>query len=121
MDSVTKVHMMKLAGRWGSEEDVDMIVGALELASARSLDRSPRKNWVENEGGLPRYVREVANAILRENPQYSISRAISIAIGRIKRWIVSPNTTAATKAKATAAIAQWTKMRASAAAKRAAK
>lgn len=120
MDSVTKVHMMKLAGRWDSDKK-DMVEGFLELASARSLDRSPRKNWVENEGGLPRYVREVANAILRENPQYSISRAISIALGRMKRWVASPNTTAKTKARAAAALAQWAKMRGSAAAKRAAK
>ena len=48
------------------------------------LDWSPKKNWVENEGGLPRYIEEVAIGIMKSGK--TRERAIPIAISRIKRW-----------------------------------
>lgn len=79
--------------------------------SRASLDRSPRKNWVEMRGGLPGYFREVARSISEEHA-IPLDRAIPMAIGRIKTWArgggnVKPDTIA----KAAAAVAQWTKMK----------
>lgn len=103
--------------------------GIVELSRATTeefidlgrLDWSPRKNWIENEGGLPRYIETVAIGIMK-GTGYPRERAIPIAISRIKRWAAGlDGVKADTKAKAIAALAQWEKMKASAAAKRAAK
>lgn len=76
-----------------------------------SLDRSPKQNWVEKRGGLPKYVRIVANALVRSG--HNRSKAIQMAIGAMKRWArgggnVSPKVQAA----AAAAVAQWEAMKA---------
>lgn len=84
------------------------------------LDWSPKKNWVENEGGLPRYIEEVAIGIMKSGK--TRERAIPIAISRIKRWAAGlDGVKKDTQAKAIAALAQWEKMKASARAKRLAK
>ena len=83
------------------------------------LDWSPRVNWVENEGGLPRYITEVAIGIMKGTGRPR-EQAIPIAINRIKRWAAGlDNVKPDTVAKALAALAQWEKMKAQAAAKRA--
>ena len=85
------------------------------------LDWSPRKNWVENEGGLPRYIEEVAIGIMK-GTGYPRERAIPIAISRIKRWAAGlDGVKKDTQAKAIAALAAWEKMKLSAKAKRLAK
>jgi hypothetical protein len=79
--------------------------------SSASLDRSPKKNWVENAGGLPPYIRKIARAI-HEKRGIPLSQAIPFAIGRIKRWAAGgDNVTAETKAKAAAAIAAWERLK----------
>lgn len=70
------------------------------------LDRSPKKNWVENSGGLPDYIERVAKHIHYEGGK-SISQAISMAISQVKKWAVQG------KAEAQKAIAQWEKLKAS--------
>lgn len=93
-------------------------MGIIELGR---LDWSPRSNWVQENGGLPRYIETVAIGIMK-GTGYPRERAIPIAISRIKRWAAGlDGVKADTKAKAIAALAQWEKMKASAAAKRAAK
>lgn len=85
------------------------------------LDWSPRKNWVESEGGLPRYIEEVAIGIMKGSG-YPRERAIPMAISRIKKWAAGlGGVTQKTQAKAIAALAKWEKMKASAKAKRLAK
>ena len=76
------------------------------VGDASSLDASPKKNWVENAGGLPKYIRMVAHALIRSGKDKS--RAISMAIGIVKNWAegkgkVSPKVRAA----AAKAIAEW--------------
>lgn len=76
-----------------------------------SLDSSPKKNWVENEGGLPNYICQIAKALIKGGK--SKSTAISIAISRCKVWAAGgAKVNADTKAKAAAAIAQWEAMKA---------
>lgn len=81
------------------------------LGDPSSRDSSPRSNWVEQEGGMPRYMRMVRNALLREG--HSMSRATALAVAAMKRWArggddVSPKVQAA----AARALAQWEKMKA---------
>lgn len=77
------------------------------MGSSASLDRSPKKNWVENTGELPAYVREIARSIEKEGG-HSLERAIAIAISRIKVWAAGGgNVSAATQAKAAKALAEW--------------
>jgi hypothetical protein len=76
------------------------------LSSSASLDASPKKNWVENAGGLPPYVRKIARGIMKTGK--SKSSSIAIAISRIKVWAGGGGgVDADTKAKAAAALAEW--------------
>lgn len=93
-----------------------------------TLDFHPGKsNWVEDNGGLPNYICEIARAILRDEatggapPTKSVSRAIAIAVGRVKRWASGVGVKADTQAKAAKAVAQWEALKAKAHAKSAAK
>ena len=82
------------------------------------LNWSPRKNWVENENGLPRYIESVALGIMKSTG-YPRERAIPIAINRIKKWAAGlDGVTKKTQMKSVAALALWEKMKASARAKR---
>ena len=84
------------------------------------LDWSPKKNWVESEGGLPRYIEEVSIGIMKSGK--TREQAIPIAISRIKRWATGlDGVTKKTQMKSVAALALWEKMKASARAKRLAK
>jgi hypothetical protein len=90
------------------EEDFD---GYIRLAGC-TLERVPGKNnWIEEEGGLPEYICEVARSIHRGGK--SVSRSIAIAVGQIKNWAHGKGeVNADTRAKAAAALAQWTRMKA---------
>jgi hypothetical protein len=79
----------------------------LLASSSASLDKSPKKNWVENAGGLPPYVRKLARGIMKSGG-HDLSSAIAIAISRIKAWAAGGGKVDAdTRAKATKALAQW--------------
>lgn len=56
----------------------------VDLYNDASLDKSPKKNWVEKVGGLPPNVRARARAIKRKNPGWSLSRCIATAIAANK-------------------------------------
>lgn len=90
------------------------VKGALKTMSVGRLDRSPKKNWVEESGGLPKYIEDIAVA-LHEKRGMDISRAIAVAINRCKMWAaggadVDPDT----RAKAAKAIIEWEALRAKA-------
>lgn len=79
------------------------------MATGGPHDRSPLgtgKNWVTKVGGLPGYIREIAHALIRAG--HPESESIQIAIGRCQAWARGQgNVSAATRAKAAAAIAEW--------------
>ena len=82
------------------------------------LDWSPKKNWVEEEGGLPKYIEDVAIGIMKGSG-YTREQAIPMAINRIKRWAAGlDNVKPDTVAKAVAALAKWEKMKISAKARK---
>ena len=83
----------------------------IELAKGR-LDWSPKKNWVENAGGLPKYIEDIALALIRDHGM-DRSKAISIAVSRVKKWAAGGgDVNADTRAKAAKAVAEWEKLKA---------
>lgn len=106
-----------------SHSDADLLgIDYMVIALAGcTLDMHPDKtNWVQDGGGLPQYICEIARAILRDEatggaiPTKSVSRAIAIAVGRVKRWATGVGVKADTQAKAVAAVAQWEALKAKA-------
>ena len=89
------------------------------MGSSASLDRSPKKNWVENTGELPAYVREIARSI--EKTGKSLESAIAIAISRIKVWATGKGVSAQVQVKAAKALAEWEALKAKAKGKKSVK
>lgn len=94
-----------------------------ELSEVKSsaypkLERVPGKqNWVDHAGGLPKYIERIAKHLHYEKG-FTISAAIASAVNTVKRWATAGNVTksgkgakyqvtAATRAKAAKAVAQW--------------
>lgn len=101
-------------------EDTDLILQLAGLAH-ESLDRSPKKNWVENAGQLPAYIEHIAKD-LNEEKGMPLSRAIATAISRCKVWAAGGgNVKPDTKAKAAQALSEWEALKAKNKAKQAAK
>lgn len=84
-----------------TSEDHDLIVAF----AGCSLDESPGSNWVQDAGGLPSFVCEIARAIKRTGK--STSEAIAIAVSRVKVWASGTGVDKKTQAKAAAAVAEW--------------
>ncbi len=85
------------------------------------LNKSPLKNWVEKHGGLPTYINSIATALLRENPGWSVSRAIATAVNAVKKmcatgtaWNGNVKVSKAVRAAACTALASWERKKASA-------
>jgi hypothetical protein len=94
---------------------------ALAHKPGESLDRSPKANWVERAGGLPRYINDIAHDLHTERGM-TISRAIATAVSKVKKWAAGgDNVKPDTRAKAAAALAEWEKLKAKNAAKRSTK
>ena len=88
----------------------------LAAAGPCSLDSSPKKNWVENAGGLPNYICHIAKGIMKSGK--SKSQAIAIAVSRCKVWAAGgDDVDADTRAKAAKAVAEWEKLKGKNAAK----
>lgn len=91
----------------------EQLLGELRLAKCK-LDLSPKHNWVEDAGGLPDFIHSIACALIRDHG-FTVSRAIATAVNRIKAWSSGGgNVNADTRAKASAALAEWEKKKASA-------
>lgn len=76
------------------------------VGDASSLNRSPKKNWVENAGGLPKYFRMVAHALIRAGRPRSV--AIRMAIGIVRNWATGQgNVSPKVRAAAVKAMAEW--------------
>lgn len=83
----------------------------ISLSGADALDHSPKKNWVEKNGGLPPYIHKIAVALTKSGK--STSAAISIAISRVKKWAAGgDDVDADTRAKSIKAVAEWEALKA---------
>lgn len=110
--------------------DITAYAGALELAKGvpalhperrGRLNISPLKNWVEKNGGLPTYINSVATALLREHPEWGISRVIATAVNWAKKVCATGRAFGGrvavgklVKAAACAAVASWNRKKKSA-------
>lgn len=80
------------------------------------IPEKPGKNWVEHvKGKLPDFIKRVAAHIFTSQGRIGDSKAYAGAISQIKKWAAKGNK------KAIAALAQWEKLKAQAAAYSAAK
>ena len=111
-----------------TDEDLSLIVALcavhgdniVALAKGR-LDWSPKSNWVEKAGGLPKYIEDIAVALIRDQGM-TRERAIATAVSRVKKWAAGGDgVSAEVQAKAAKALAEWEKMKASTHTKDAAK
>lgn len=89
---------------------IQLTAKGLEPCSMAKNPGHPGKNWVTEEGGLPAYICNVA----KHMPGPDTSTKIAEAVSTVKKWIADPKTSAETKAKASAAIADWDRMKAGA-------
>lgn len=94
--------------------------GEINLVSSRvypGLERSPGRNdnWVEQTGGLPKYIERIAKHLHYEQGM-TISRSIAVAVNTVKRWAAGGTVTAhgttkritpKTQALAIKALAEW--------------
>lgn len=93
----------------------------MAINSRESLDRSPRKNWVENSGGLPMYIRRIANHLHKEKGM-QIGHAIATAVNAARKMCASGDTNwpgkqqvnAGSQSEACEAIADWERKKAQA-------
>lgn len=77
-----------------------------------SHNTSPKENWIEKRGGLPRYVRIVRNGLMREG--MSEGKATAFAIAAIKRWAAGgDDVTPKVQAEAAKALVEWEAMKGS--------
>ena len=87
-------------------------IDRLQIKLAGRLDWSPKKNWVENAGGLPKYIEDIALALIRDHGMKR-EHAIPVAINRVKKWAAGADGTKPdTKVKAAAALAEWEALKA---------
>lgn len=93
------------------ESDVDLL---LDLTAKGKLDWSEKHNWVEDNGGLPKFIEDMAVHMM-QNSGLTREHAIPASVQRTKVLAAKGNR------RAIEALAQWEKAKASAAAKRAAK
>ncbi len=77
-------------------------------------DKPGSNNWVDASGGLPDYIKRIAEHIKGENPEWDDGHCIATAVNQVKKWAAGgEGATAKTKAKAAAALAQWEAKKAS--------
>lgn len=89
-----------------------------------TLDRSPRKNWVEEQGGLPNYIERIAKHLVAKG--MSVGEAVATAVNASKKmcatgdlnWPGLQNVNPGSRAEACAAVAHWEAMKAAAKASR---
>lgn len=87
----------------------------------KPIPNDPEKsNWVEAGGGLPSYIRRIAEHLHGQG--HTVSQAIAIAVSQVKKWAAGgENVKPDTRAKAAAALAAWEGVKAKAKAKTALK
>lgn len=83
-------------------EAVDKLLVALAKGK---LDWSPKKNWVEDAGGLPPFIEDMAVHMM-ENSGLTREHAIPASVTRTKALAAKGNK------RAIEALAQWEKMKA---------
>lgn len=104
----------ELEKEYGSEVDAVRDIPAVTASADEfvaapgpcSLDRSAKHNWVEDVGGLPNYICQIARAVARGGK--TLDSAIPIAVSTVKKWAAGAgNVSAAVRARAAAAVLEW--------------
>ena len=91
-----------------TEPEVKALLDDLEAKYDTSPVGTPggRQNWVDKAGGLPKFIRAIAHALIRKGMDKS--KAIATAVNTVKRWAAGgKGVNAKTQAKAVKALAEW--------------
>ncbi len=103
----------------GLDDEPDDVEGKRGKGVEVKYDTSPvgspgdRENWVDQVGGLPKFIRAIAHALIRDGR--SEEAAIRIAVAQVRRWASGEgDVTAKTRSKAQAALAEWERKKAQA-------
>ena len=100
---------------------VDFIKGGwrdLEEAAGPKIplgDKPGKNNWVDKAGGLPKYIKRIAEHIKGKHPEYPDGRCIAIAVNAVKKMCASGDVNfpgaqqvnAKSRAQACKAVAEW--------------
>lgn len=98
-------------------EYTDRLIELARTPGGREGDDSPvgtpggKQNWVDKAGGLPKYIRMVAHAMIRNGKDES--SAIRMAVGIVRNWAEGKgNTSPKVQAAAAKAMAEWERKKA---------
>jgi hypothetical protein len=101
----------------GPTSVAEAVAAVLEADGPKmKLGNKPGKtNWVEKAGGLPSYIRRIAEHVKGKNPGWDDGRAIAVAVNAAKKMCASgdvnfpgkQNVNAGSRAEACAAVASW--------------
>lgn len=99
-----------------AKQHESMVLLEVKSSAYPGLERSPRENWVEKAGGLPKYIERIAKHLHYEKGM-TIGHAIAVAVNAVKRMCASGDTNfpgaqqvnVKSRAEACAAVAQWEK------------
>lgn len=79
----------------------------VEKDAALVPNKPGKTNWVQEAGGLPKFIGDIAGDLISEKGK-STSNAIQMAVGIVRNWAEGKGkVTAKTRAKAAAALAEW--------------
>lgn len=77
------------------------------MASGAPFSTSRTSNYIAKQGGLPEFFRKIVRGIREGTPGMSLSHAIRLAYGALRRWAAGlGGVNADTRAKAIAALAE---------------
>lgn len=100
---------------------MELVAGSIDLRpgntnppskSMPGVNWSPKVNWVEEEGGLPDYIRRIAKQLLYRQGM-TRQRAIATAINTVKKWCAAGSNESGIhvkpdiRAQACTAVAEW--------------
>lgn len=87
--------------------------------SVGALNKSPKVNWIEANGGLPNFIERIALHLVAKG--MSDSHAIASAVSTVKKWCATGDVTqwagiqvinAGSRAEACKAVAEWEALKA---------
>lgn len=91
-----------------TETEIKAIADEIESKYDTSPVGTPggKPNWVDKAGGLPKFIRAIAHALIRKGMDKS--KAIATAVNTVKKWAAGgKGVNAKTQAKAVKALAEW--------------
>lgn len=111
-------HVEHAAMIYDSRDEFEDVAAFLEKnwpqeEEGKSLDRSPKENWVDRVGGLPNYIERIAVHLVEKG--MAVGHAIAVAVNAAKKmcatgdvnWPGLQQVNPGSRGEACAAVAEW--------------